>query len=243
MKKITITTSWDDGHPCDLRLADLLKRYNISATFYIPIDNVERECMRPSQISEIATAFDVGGHSYHHLDLTQIPLSDARDEIIKSKEKLEQITGKAISSFCYPGGCYDKNIVGLVKGAGFSGSRTVMLFTRHVKHPYKMGTTVYARNLSFHSYRKHFRGWQDPKLFWFMLRNNHFLKSWDQVAIEVLDFIRLNGGIWHLWGHSWEINQNNDWHKLEHVLNKVQSVSKEVRMVDNSELINKYLPG
>ena len=237
MGQVIITTSWDDGHPCDLRLAELLKRYNIPATFYIPIDNVERECMNSSQISEIARAFDVGGHSYHHLDLTRIDLKDARKEIIEGKEKLEQIIGKEVVSFCYPRGCYNKNIIDLVKGARFNGARTVMLFTRQVKDIYKMGTTIYARNLSIHSYRKHFRGWQDPGLFWYILHNNLFFKSWDQIAIEVLDFIRVNGGIWHLWGHSWEINENNDWNKLEHVLSKVESLSKEMRIVDNSELI------
>lgn len=42
MDKAIVTTSWDDGHPSDLKLAELLKRYDVPATFYIPIDNRER---------------------------------------------------------------------------------------------------------------------------------------------------------------------------------------------------------
>lgn len=59
MEKAIITTSWDYGRPLDLELAELLKRYDIPATFYIPIDNVERECMDPEEIREIAESSDI----------------------------------------------------------------------------------------------------------------------------------------------------------------------------------------
>ena len=29
------TTSWDDGHPSDLHVADLLERYGMKGTFYL----------------------------------------------------------------------------------------------------------------------------------------------------------------------------------------------------------------
>lgn len=32
-----ITTSWDDGHPLDLRVAELLSEYHLQGTFYVPI--------------------------------------------------------------------------------------------------------------------------------------------------------------------------------------------------------------
>jgi len=37
VKKAVITTSWDDGSIFDLKLKDLLKRYSIPATFYVPV--------------------------------------------------------------------------------------------------------------------------------------------------------------------------------------------------------------
>ena len=36
-----ITTSWDDGHPLDFKLAELLNKYNLKGTFYIPRSNAE----------------------------------------------------------------------------------------------------------------------------------------------------------------------------------------------------------
>jgi len=47
-----VTTSWDDGHPSDLKLAELLREYDVPATFYIPIDNLERRSMTPPKKSE-----------------------------------------------------------------------------------------------------------------------------------------------------------------------------------------------
>ena len=85
MDKAIITTSWDDGHPLDLRLAKLLQKYNVPATFYISIDSVERQGMNPQEIREIAKSFDVGGHTYHHVDLTRVSLGEAGPEIVEGK--------------------------------------------------------------------------------------------------------------------------------------------------------------
>ena len=38
-KGLTITTSWDDGHPMDLRVAELLTRSGLPGTFYVPPSN------------------------------------------------------------------------------------------------------------------------------------------------------------------------------------------------------------
>jgi hypothetical protein len=39
----------------------------------------------------------------------------------------------------------------------------------------------------------------------FILKKGLYLKDWDRIAAESMDFIINNGGVWHLWGHSWEI--------------------------------------
>ena len=40
-----LTISVDDGHPTDFKSAELLARYGLKATFYIPARNPEREVM------------------------------------------------------------------------------------------------------------------------------------------------------------------------------------------------------
>ena len=235
--KAIITTSWDDGHPLDLQLAELLQKYDIPATFYIPVDNIERECMSPQQINEIAQSFDVGGHSYHHVNLTKIPQTEAAEEITGGKERLEEIIGRELFSFCYPKGRFNDEVISIVKGAGFIGGRTVKLFSRNLKDRFKMGTTATARDLWPTAYMKHSAASLDPGLFLFMLKNNLFTKSWDRIAVETLNFVLNNGGVWHLWGHSWEIDENNDWEKLDEVLHQIKALPKEALKVNNSQLI------
>ena len=53
------------------------------------------------------------------------------------------------------------------------------------------------------------------------------MKNWDEIALESLNYVLEHGGIWHLWGHSWEIENNEDWEKLENLLKIVQIKGKE----------------
>ena len=237
MDRAIVTTSWDDGHPADLKLAELLMQYNIPATFYIPIDNMERECMNPRQIDEIAQRFDVGGHSYHHVNLAKISPREAEKEVLEGKKALEQIIGREVLPFCYPWGSFKDETVNIVKRAGFIGARTVKLMARKIKDPFRIGTTIYTADPWLSTYLTHSIASRDLSLAYFMLRNNLFFKSWDQVAIKTLDFVVSNGGIWHLWGHSWEIVDNNDWARLEKVLQQICRLSKKTERTTNSQLI------
>ena len=45
-----VTISVDDGDPRDFRTAELLDKYGLKATFYIPSRNPERPVMAESQI-------------------------------------------------------------------------------------------------------------------------------------------------------------------------------------------------
>ena len=155
MDKAIVTTSWDDGYPSDLRLAELLNRYNIPATFYIPISNDERARMSPQQINEIAHVFDIGGHSYHHVNLTRIPSTEVSREIIDGKKMLEDIIGKKVSSFAYPWGAFNRRVINCVRKADFIGGRTTRSLTRIVDEPFAMNPTVNDTNWWFAPYVKH----------------------------------------------------------------------------------------
>ena len=81
-----VTTSWDDGHPADLRVADLLDKHGLNGTFYIPCSNSEgRPVMSSSDVTELARRFEIGGHTQTHISLTQISPSIAANEIRVNK--------------------------------------------------------------------------------------------------------------------------------------------------------------
>ena len=96
MNKVTVTTSWDDGHVLDVRLATLLKKYNIRGTFYIsPKDRefTSEERLTNDQVRELAKDFEIGAHTMTHPRLTDLGKKEAKEEIVSSKEYLEKLLG------------------------------------------------------------------------------------------------------------------------------------------------------
>lgn len=78
------------------------------------------EIMTEGQIKEMAQfpCINFGSHGFYHNNLGRLPFEKAIEEIKKSKEYLESITGKPIQSIAYPDGCYSKEIVEEAKRIG-----------------------------------------------------------------------------------------------------------------------------
>jgi peptidoglycan/xylan/chitin deacetylase (PgdA/CDA1 family) len=62
---------------------------------------------------------EIGSHTIIHPRLTQLPLHDAREEIISSKKKLEDAFGRAVEHFCYPYGDWNPRVREFVAEAGY----------------------------------------------------------------------------------------------------------------------------
>ncbi len=241
MDEAIITTSWDDGHPLDLKLAQVLLKYDVPATFYIPIDYVGRQNMNSKEIREIAQCFDIGGHTYHHTRLTQVSLKDAERDIIEGKKRLEEIIDRELLCFAYPYGEFNDRIINLVRQAGFIGGRTMQLFRTRIRAPFKMGITIYAAGISSATYVKHTMISRDKSFRYALLKNSLFGRSWNNIAAKTLDLVIENGGIWHLQGHSWEIDNNNEWKQLEDLLYQTSIAANQARTMNNSQLIHEIL--
>jgi len=61
-----------------------------------------------------------GAHTVNHPVLTGIPLEIAREEIIQSKVDIERNLHKEVTSFSYPNGLFNEEIVDIVRNAGFT---------------------------------------------------------------------------------------------------------------------------
>lgn len=247
--KVYITTSWDDGNVYDIKLAKLLKKYNIPATFYIPIENIERLCMNESQIKFINRYFDIGGHSYRHIDLTKINIDTAKKEIYLGKKRLENILNKNLYSFCYPKGKWNKEIIEILKNVGFIGARTIDLFNVEIKNPYLYGPTieVYDHNLLY-LFKQLIKS-KNLYMYKFLLhmyeKNKIFRSSinWYNLSLLTLKYVLNYGGIWHLYGHSWQVEKENNWFQLEKLFQTLKELYgfPNVVFLDNTTLIKKYL--
>ena len=232
MKKIIVTTSWDDGHKLDIRLAELLKKYNIQGTFYVTSKNREKkkeDILSEEQIALLSKSVEIGAHTMTHGLLTHLSDKTARSEINDSKKYLEKITGKTISTFCYPRGSYYHKHVKMVHEAGFAYARTVKRHSFGTQgFPFEAQTTIHTYN-----------HWSD---LWKIARFVNFnpLKifkyfQWDELAKAMFDRVCKTGGVFHLWGHSWEIDGHNDWERLEDVLRYIAH-KKDVQYLTNGEL-------
>ena len=119
------TTSWDDGHPLDLRLAELLNRHGFRGTFYVPSRNREGRPVLPvSSLRQLDALGEVGSHTLDHCYLTTVNNATARRQIHDGRTTLENALGHSVSGFCYPGGRFRPEHRAMVKTAGFKYART-----------------------------------------------------------------------------------------------------------------------
>ncbi len=210
-----LTISIDDGHPKDLMTAELLNKFALKATFYIPIKNPEREVMGKFDIITISEHFEIGGHTYNHRPLNGIPKKVVEREINDGKKYLEQLLGKQVISFCYPKGKFNAMIAAVVRDAGFMGARTCMFNLNYFpKNPYLCGVSTHAYSHSKAIQIRHailernFCGLMD----FFRIQKGRV--DWvDQFKLAV-DYVEQHGGIAHLYLHSWEIDELNQWERL-----------------------------
>ena len=71
MNRTFVTTSWDDGHPLDLRVAELLAKSGLTGTFYVPRSS-QKPVMNRSQIRELSNSFEIGAHTLEHVMIDRL---------------------------------------------------------------------------------------------------------------------------------------------------------------------------
>jgi peptidoglycan-N-acetylglucosamine deacetylase len=234
-----VTISVDDGHVSDLVTAEALCKSSLKATFYIPKNNPERPVMEPPQIREIASMFEVGGHTISHRPLTDLREEEAWNEIRGCKEWLQDLLGRPAVSFCYPKGKYSKKLSNLVRKAAFLGARTCHFNLNSVpQDPFLAGVSTHAFPHSVaiqvrHAVNEH--NWMG--LFNF-LDVSRMATDWEIHFRRALDWVEIHGGVAHLYLHSWEVEQRNEWEKLTRVLREAAS-RKRILPITNGDLFDR----
>jgi peptidoglycan/xylan/chitin deacetylase (PgdA/CDA1 family) len=237
-----ITTSWDDGHRLDLRVADALDRYGLAGTFYVARDYLPpAERLSEDAIAQLSTRHEIGAHTLAHPVLAQVDEPTARREIEGSRDWLQRVTGRPVTAFCYPRGLYNATSRALVAEAGFTVARTVAFYRLDAgQDPLALPTTVHIYPFPLRptrSWRARFEPVQRILPHVVRLRLPLFaLRNWRAMALSLLDRAASTGGVWHLWGHGWEVERYGMWSDLEGIL-EAASRYPGARFVTNSELV------
>lgn len=118
-----VLISVDDGYVDDVRtILPALKRFHMVATFFVITGRTsEPGFVDDAQIRELDRAgMDVGDHTAHHVDLTELTPSELASETAGSRHALETILGHPVYFFAYPFGTYNATVIQAVRAAGFT---------------------------------------------------------------------------------------------------------------------------
>ncbi|MGX4686243.1 polysaccharide deacetylase family protein [Vagococcus sp. JNUCC 83] len=107
-KKVALT--FDDGpnNTSSQQILDILKKYNIKATFFMLGSMVDNY---PDMVKKIHDAGnEIGNHTYDHKDLIKLDDASIKQEIESTNQKIEKITGERPTLLRPPYGSYNERV-------------------------------------------------------------------------------------------------------------------------------------
>jgi peptidoglycan/xylan/chitin deacetylase (PgdA/CDA1 family) len=126
-KKVVLT--FDDGYSTFYDNAwPVLKEFGQTAAIFIISGKVgQPDYMNWDQIRYLASqGVEIGGHTRSHPLLSTLTAANAITEIEGCKLDIEAQLGKVITSFCYPSGDYNSQVLQQVKTAGYTAAVTML---------------------------------------------------------------------------------------------------------------------
>lgn len=233
-KQVLFSVSWDDGHPLDMRVAELMHKHGIQGTFYVPSRVAPGGSCNPNgfavmsteQLRQLGTAFEIGSHTMDHKSLHSLPPDEARYQVAAGKRWLEDQMGRRVEGFCYPNGHHDAAVRDIVRDCGFSYARTTEdLHDDAGADPFQMPVSLqlYPRrrkDLARAFVREERRRLGEGR---WLRRLPVFAAALSKDDFEarfrrLVDRACARGGVFHVWGHSWEIDRIGAWTLLDNVL-------------------------
>lgn len=106
----------------------LLREHSLPATLYVPLGFIEGTAPSPltgaetlppmnrEQLVEVAASelITLGSHTLTHPDLRRLPKTECRRELVESGQRLEELSGGPVRTFCYPKALWSEPVKALV---------------------------------------------------------------------------------------------------------------------------------
>lgn len=195
-----VTLSYDDGMTHDIRLLDIMKKYNLKGTFNInsgcisKTDSIRGKVrLSERQMSELYSnsGNEVAVHGYSHSHLEELNPTAVCEEVLNDRKELERIFGGIVQGMAYPYGTYNDNVVEILKNCGIVYARTTVS-TECFDVPMdwlRMPATCHHNN---------------PRLFELVEKFIKLSKRPNNVC-----------KLFYLWGHSFEFDADDNWEVIE----------------------------
>lgn len=174
-----VAITFDDGYESQLWGAEVLRRFEFPATFFIVPRYLDGVCvdsrywerwghMGWKQAEELTReGFELGAHSTTHPDLTSCDDSELRKEVAGSRAMLEQRLGRTIISFSYPFGRHNHRVRDAVQAAGYQLACTSRYGVNRTIDPrYGVCRTEVGGDDDLKTFRRKLRGKYDWLRYW-----------------------------------------------------------------------------
>jgi peptidoglycan/xylan/chitin deacetylase (PgdA/CDA1 family) len=134
----SVVITFDDGYMNNYEYGfPLISELGMCATWFVVSSDIGKmsgwhdpgvppqKMMNVQQLREMRSkGMEIGAHSRHHVDLTDLDDANRLEEIAGSRTDLENLLGCPISSFSYPYGRYDSKTTKIVQESGFTAGVT-----------------------------------------------------------------------------------------------------------------------
>lgn len=234
------TTSWDDGHPLDGRLAELMTRHGIAGTFYCPLRNAEgRPVLSASELRQLDGPFEIGSHTRDHAYATRMPAAHWEQQVRDGRVGLEDLLGHPVEGFCYPGGKLTADSRAAVARAGFRYARLTENFrTDCGADPLRVPTTVqfypHPRPVLLRNWLRRGRWAARLPVAAACMASADLGARLDRALARTA---RQPDAVFHLWGHAWEIDEMGLWPQLSAFFEQVSDRVERARRVTNAQAL------
>jgi peptidoglycan/xylan/chitin deacetylase (PgdA/CDA1 family) len=108
-KKVALTFDAAWGNEDTKKILEILAKHNVHATFFMTGGWVEKY---PDDVKAIYEAgHDLGNHSEHHRNMSQLSEEEKTEEIMSVHQKVKELTGVEMNLFRPPYGDYDNAVI------------------------------------------------------------------------------------------------------------------------------------
>jgi len=195
-----VTLSYDDGVVYDRKLIEIMSKNGLKGTFNINSGLFAAQSGGRRLTAEEAIALytstgnEAAVHGYRHLSLAEVDPAMAANDVLFDRIQLEKMLGGPVRGMAYANGSYSDSVVDILRTCGIVYSRTTVS-TEKFDLPndwLRLPATCHHNNPRLMELARQFIEAPDGRYFWSQVPR-----------------------LFYLWGHSYEFNDNDNWHIIE----------------------------